>query len=86
VPYAPGGVSDIAARLVGQKLTEALGHHVIVENRPGGNGFVAILAAVKALPDGYGIFHSDAWTAYDLRRGNALIQSKWRFVRRHFEK
>ena len=53
VPYAPGGVSDIAARLVGQKLTEALGQSFIVENRPGGNGFVALMAAVRAPADGY---------------------------------
>src|SRR5579871_6365536 len=53
VPYAPGGVSDIAARLVGQKLTDALGQSFIVENRPGGNGFVAVLAAVRAPADGH---------------------------------
>jgi tripartite-type tricarboxylate transporter receptor subunit TctC len=53
VPYAPGGVSDIAARLVGQKLTEALGQQVIVENRPGGNGFLAVGATARAPADGY---------------------------------
>lgn len=53
VPYAPGGVSDIAARLVGQKLTDALGQSFIVENRPGGNGFVAVTAAVRAPADGH---------------------------------
>ena len=53
VPYAPGGVSDIAARLVGQKLAEAFGQSFIVENRPGGNGFVALMAAVRAPADGY---------------------------------
>ncbi len=53
VPYAPGGVSDIAARLVGQKLTEALGQSFIVENRPGGNGFFAVTAAARAPADGH---------------------------------
>jgi tripartite-type tricarboxylate transporter receptor subunit TctC len=53
VPYAPGGVSDIAARLVGQKLNEALGQSFIVENRPGGNGFIAVTAAARAPADGY---------------------------------
>jgi len=53
VPYAPGGVADIAARLVGQKLIDALGQSFIVENRPGGNGFVAVMAAVRAPADGY---------------------------------
>jgi tripartite-type tricarboxylate transporter receptor subunit TctC len=53
VPYAPGGVSDIAARIVGQKLTETLGQQVYVENRPGGNGFIALMATVRAPPDGY---------------------------------
>ncbi len=53
VPYAPGGISDIAARIVGAKLTEAFGRQVIVENRPGGNGFIAVTDAVKSAPDGY---------------------------------
>src|SRR5690348_2148479 len=52
-PYAPGGISDIASRILGAKLTEAWGQQVVVENRPGGNGFIAMTAAGKASPDGY---------------------------------
>jgi tripartite-type tricarboxylate transporter receptor subunit TctC len=53
VPYAPGGITDIAARLVGAKLGEYWGRQVVVENRPGGNGLIAMTATVRADPDGY---------------------------------
>jgi tripartite-type tricarboxylate transporter receptor subunit TctC len=53
VPYAPGGIADIASRIVGAKLTEAWGQQVVVENKPGGNGFIAMTAAAKAAGDGY---------------------------------
>ena len=53
VPYAPGGITDIASRIVGAKLTEAWGQQVVVENKPGGNAFIAMTAAAKAAPDGY---------------------------------
>ncbi len=54
-PYAPGGGTDIVARTVSQKLTEALGQSVIVDNRPGAGGVVGTEIAAKAAPDGYTI-------------------------------
>jgi tripartite-type tricarboxylate transporter receptor subunit TctC len=53
VGYAPGGVSDILARLIGQKLSERLGQPFIVENRPGAGGNVGTDEVVHAPPDGY---------------------------------
>ncbi len=55
VPFPPGGSTDPLARLVGQKLTEAWGQQVIVENRPGGATVIGTEAAAKAAPDGYTI-------------------------------
>ena len=53
VPIPPGGAPDIAARVIGQKLSEALGQPVVVENRPGSNGNIAAEATARATPDGY---------------------------------
>src|SRR5438067_8824700 len=53
VPFAPGGGSDFIARFTAQRLTDALGSQVIVENRPGAGGLLGIEQGVKAKPDGY---------------------------------
>jgi len=53
VPFAPGGSNDIMARLTAQKLTEAFGQQVIVDNRAGASGIVGTDIAAKAPPDGY---------------------------------
>ena len=53
VPYAPGGLPDTVARVVGQKLSEKWGQAVIVENKPGGNGTVSAQYLSTKAPDGY---------------------------------
>ena len=53
IPYPPGGASDVTARLLGQKMSEAWGEQVIPDNRPGANGILALEHVAKSTPDGY---------------------------------
>jgi len=53
VPYAAGGVGDITARVLAQRLSQTLGQQVIIDNRPSAGQIVATEAAMKAEPDGY---------------------------------
>ena len=53
VPYAPGGATDIVARLVADRMRETLGQTFVVENKPGAFGIVALEEVARAQPDGY---------------------------------
>ncbi len=65
--YGAGGVADITARLVAQKLSDALGQQVVVDNRPSAGGIVAGDMVAKADPDGYTLLH--------MNYGNAVSQA-----------
>ena len=52
VPFPPGGGNDTMARIVASKLSAALGQQVVVDNRPGANGVIAMRTAARAAPDG----------------------------------
>jgi tripartite-type tricarboxylate transporter receptor subunit TctC len=53
VPYAPGGITDVIARALGQRLSEAWKQQVVIENKPTGAGIVGTDAVAKAAPDGH---------------------------------
>src|SRR5215510_14675955 len=55
VHFPPGGPTDLVARSIGQKVTEAWGQQVIVDNRPGAGGVIGVEAVVRSAPDGYTI-------------------------------
>jgi tripartite-type tricarboxylate transporter receptor subunit TctC len=53
VPFTPGSATDVMARIVGERLTTAWGHPVLVDNRPGAGGTIGIRETARAEPDGY---------------------------------
>jgi tripartite-type tricarboxylate transporter receptor subunit TctC len=59
VPYPPGSGTDIVARLLGERLADALGKPVVVDNKPGAGGAIGVEALSKAAPDGYTIGMAD---------------------------
>ena len=58
VPFTPGGSQDVIGRLFAQKVGDALGQTIVVENKPGAGGLIATQEAARAAPDGYTIFLS----------------------------
>jgi tripartite-type tricarboxylate transporter receptor subunit TctC len=62
VPFAPGGASDFAARLLQPRLTELLGQQIVVQNRDGAAGNVGMDLAARAKPDGYTLFLGNVGT------------------------
>ena len=53
VPYAPGGATDIVARIVGEQMRQLTAQSFVVENKPGAFGILAIEEMARARPDGY---------------------------------
>lgn len=72
VPFAPGGSSDIVARLVGQKLSEFWGQPFVIDNRPGAGGALGAEATARAVPDGYTLIFANPGPALH----NVLLRKK----------
>src|SRR3981081_4897674 len=62
VPFPPGPALDLVARLVGNKLSDALGQAVVIENRSGANGTIGSSLVARATPDGYTLLAATAGT------------------------
>ena len=75
VPFAPGGATDIVTRILAQKLTDAWGQSVIVENRSGAGGNIGGEAAANSAPDGYTLF----MTSGSIVTANQFIYRKMAF-------
>jgi tripartite-type tricarboxylate transporter receptor subunit TctC len=65
VGYAPGGVTDIAARLIGGWLSDRLGQQFVIENRPGASSNIATGTVARAMPDGYTLLLASTSNAFN---------------------
>jgi tripartite-type tricarboxylate transporter receptor subunit TctC len=72
LPFGPGGVADVTARILADKLTEKLGQRVYVENMPGPGGIAAARAVITSSPDGYTMAYVTNGTAISVAAFNAL--------------
>jgi tripartite-type tricarboxylate transporter receptor subunit TctC len=70
VPFAPGGAVDTSARVLTQAMTQRLNWQFVIENRPGGNGFIATTAVAKAPADGY----TPRWSSTCRPRGVSPVE------------
>ena len=76
VPYAPGGATDISARIVGDEFQKITGQGFVVLNKPGANGQLAIDELIKSAPDGYTVMVGNVTTN---TIAPILYKSKWPF-------
>jgi tripartite-type tricarboxylate transporter receptor subunit TctC len=74
VPFPPGGIVDLFARMIGQTLSDRIGQPVIIDNRSGAGGNVGTEAVVRAAPDGYTLLQASSSNAY-----NATLYEKLNF-------
>ncbi len=58
VPFAPGGSTDVAARILGTPVGQALGQNIVIDNRPGSGGLIATQEAARAAADGYTLLYA----------------------------
>jgi tripartite-type tricarboxylate transporter receptor subunit TctC len=72
VPYTPGGGTDILGRMLGRRLSEALGVAVVIENRPGSDGSIGTDVVAKAVPDGYTLLIDGTSQAYNVAFGKKM--------------
>ncbi len=83
VPIPPGGAPDISARVVGQRLSELVGQAVVVENRPGSNGNIAMDFVAKSPPDGMITINPHLYTTMqtdpikDLAPVASVVSNQW---------
>ena len=71
IPFAPGGTTDLIARMVGQKMSESLGQALVIDNRGGGGGTIATDIVAKAAADGYTLMMNHQGMTF-----NATLYSK----------